>query len=485
MKLDEYASYDGVGLAELVRDRQVTARELGETMLEGIDLANGRLNAIAGMMHERLPNQDAQIAGPFGGVPLLIEDFPVEAGVPGEMGSQLAVGFVPDQDSEVIRRFKAAGFMSLGRTNCSEFGLAAVTATRLRGRTVNPWDLGRSTAGSSGGAAAAVSAGVLPIAHASDGGGSIRNPASFCGLVGLKPSRGRISAGPGSGESMNGLLVNFGLMRSVRDCAALLDALSGPAAGDPYFLSPPAEPFLRAIETPPPPLRIALNRRVWSGLMLDPKVSVSLTRAGKILQDLGHTVEDAVPSFDYIRFLKAQMVIWAAHIATEIDKVALVTGRKIGKETLMTTTLALYQKGSRVSAGELLAALADYNATARAVARLFAGYDILVTPTCATLPVPIDAHLIDQPNALVEDLFDHLAPIETFTALFNCTGQPAISLPVSQSSVGLPVGMQLVARLGADDLLLRLAAQLEAVSGWISRKPRWHVGNPTAFAREN
>lgn len=460
MDLAEYAAHDATALAALVARGEVTPRELGETMLHAVDAVNPELNGVIETFPERLPAQDARVTGPFGGVPFLIKDVPMEAGVPSELGSELARGFVLDHDQEVMRRFRRAGFVNLGRTTTSELALAAATVSRATGITRNPWDTSRSTAGSSGGAAAMVASGVLPVAHAADGGGSIRNPASFCGLVGLKPSRGRISAAPDWGQCMSGLSVNFVLTRSVRDCAAVLDTLAGPASGDPYTIAELPRPCSETIERPPRSLRIALNDRVWSGLKLDAEVAAALQRTGRLLEALGHRVEQASPQFDYAPYLEAQINLWAAYTAQAIDELAALTGRRPSPENLLSTTFALYERGRLLSAIEFIEAELQYNRTCRQVAALFQNYDVLVTPTCTILPQPLDAVDLDRPGATASDLFDHLAPIETFTALFNATGQPAVSVPLMWSATGLPIGIQLVGAFGADDLVLALAAQL-------------------------
>jgi amidase len=471
MKLAEYAALDGFGLAALAAAGAVSSRELCETMLRAIDAVNPRLNGVIETFRDRVPAQDAKFDGPFGGVPFLIKDVPMDAGVRSEIGSQLARGYTLPHDQEVMHRFRAAGFVNLGRTTTSELALAALTVCRLTGATRNPWDPSRSTAGSSGGAAAMVAAGVLPIAHAADGGGSIRNPASFCGLVGLKPSRGRISAAPDWGQCMSGLSVNFVLTRTVRDCAASLDAVAGPAPGDPYVIPPPPGCYLDAIAAAPKRLRIALNHRVWSGLPLDRQVSAALSRTGHLLQSLGHTVEEASPAFDYEPYLDAQITLWAAYTAQTVDDIARHTGRIPALDTLQSTTLAMYELGRRLSAVDFIEAELRYNVTTRQVARLFETYDMLVTPTCTVTPMPIETTDLDKPDATARDFFDHLAPIETFTALFNATGQPALSVPLMQSDDGLPIGIQLVGRFGADDTILSLARTLEQAAPWDRRPP--------------
>ncbi len=478
MNLDEYARRDGTDLADLVRQKEVTPKELGELALAGVEKVNPRLNVVIETFPERLAELSKLEAprGPFGGVPLLVKDLPVEKGVRSEMGSQLFAGYTPDHDSELMVALRRAGFVNLGRTASSELALAAVTKSRQSGVTRNPWDPSRSTAGSTGGGAAAAAAGIVPIVQGSDGGGSIRNPASFCGLVGLKPSRGRISAGPDEGDSFSGLSISFAITRTVRDCAAVLDAVSGTAVGDPYEIAPPARPYTEEIRLPTGRLQIAFTTRAWSGLPLDHELAEGVTMVAHALEGMGHFISDQAPSFDYQQFLAAQIDLWCGHTAYLIDSFAEMLGRKPTPDNLQSTTWATYEAGKRLSATRFLAAEALYNTVTRQVGQFFRHADILLTPTCTVAPLPLDAHDIDAPGATVKDFFDHLAPIETFTALFNATGQPAMSLPLCWSRSGLPLGMQLVGRLGAEATLFRLAGVLEQALPWRDRRPPIHVG---------
>jgi amidase len=477
MRLDEYSGYDGLGLAELVRRRQVTARELGELALAGIEKVNPRLNAVIETFPERIDNLSAKDvpAGSFGGVPILVKDFPIEKGVRGEMGSQLFAGFAPDQDSELMLRLRQAGFINLGRTASSELGLAALTKSVHSGITRNPWDPARSTAGSTGGGAAAAAAGIVPIAQGGDGGGSIRNPASFCGLVGLKPSRGRVSAGPDDGDPLSGMAISFAITRTVRDCAALLDAVSGASAGDPFEIARPVRPYLEETRLPADRLRVAFTTDAWSGLPVDPELVEGVRAVAHLLEKMGHSVEEAAPAFDYERFLAAQIDLWCGHTAYGIDALAAALGRRPAESNLQSTTWAAYQAGKRLSATKFLAAEAHYNTITRQLGAFFQTIDVLLTPTCTVPPLPLDLHELNAPGATVEDLFDHLAPIETFTALFNGTGQPAMSLPLHWSRSGLPLGMQLIGGFGAEATLFRLAAALEQALPWQDRRPPIHV----------
>jgi amidase len=475
MNLSEYADYDALGLAELVRRKEVTSRELCHLALQAIERLNPQLNAVIETFPERAGA--AASDGPFAGVPFLVKDFPIEAGMKAEMGSQLAAGFAPAHDSVLMQRFRKAGLINLGRTTTSEFGLAALTVSRHTGATRNPWDSTRTTAGSSGGSAAAVAAGIVPLASGGDGGGSIRNPASFCGLVGLKPTRGRISLGPDTGDPYSGMVVGFALTRTMRDCAAALDTVEGPAIGDPFEIPRPIAPYLQEIAKAPGRLRIAVAAKPWSGLPLDPEVAAAVAATARLLEQMGHTVVEDTPRFDYAAFLAAQIDLWCGHTAAFIDAIAQAVGRVPSERNLQTTSWATYVAGKALPAAQLVAAEEHYNTVTRQVAQFLAGYDMLLTPTNTCLPLPFGTHELDAPAATVTDLFDHLAPIETFTALFNGTGHPALSLPLHVSRAGLPIGMQFVAQFGQETRLFRLAAMLEQANPWRGRRPNIHVSN--------
>jgi amidase len=474
MNLAEYASHDGLGLADLVRRKSVTPGELCRLALQAVEKLNPQLNAVIETFPDRADSTPAA-PGPFAGVPFLVKDFPIEAGVKAEMGSQLAADFAPTGDSELMIRFRNAGLINLGRTTTSEFGLAALTVSRHTGVTRNPWDPSRSTAGSSGGSAAAIAAGIVPVASGGDGGGSIRNPASFCGLVGLKPTRGRISLGPDTGDPYSGMVVSFVLTRSLRDCAAALDAVEGPAIGDPFEIPRPAAPYLTEITQPAGPMRICVTTKAWSGLPIDPEVSDSLATTARLLEQMGHAVVEGMPAFDYSAFLAAQIDLWVGHTAAFIDAIGQAVNRVPSEQNLQTTTWAVYVAGKALPASRFVAAEEHYNLVTRQVAQFLARHDVLLTPTNTCLPLPLDTHALDAPGATIADLFDHLAPIETFTALFNGTGHPALSLPLHVSRAGLPIGMQFVAGFGQEARLLRLAAALETALPWHDRRPMVHA----------
>ncbi|BCH25115.1 amidase [Mesorhizobium sp. L-8-3] len=462
MRLDEYVTYDGTGLAELLARGEVTPNELGVCVQAAVAAVNPEINAVVELYRdalEALPS--APLGGPLHGIPTLTKDFPVEAGRPAEFGSRLAQGFRTPHDACYWTRLRKAGLFNVGRTTSSEFGVPATTETLLYGATRNPWDTALGVSGSSGGAAAAVAAGIVPFAQGSDGGGSIRNPASFCGLIGLKPSRGRITGSPGSNAPLLGLATGFMLTRSVRDTALLLDLCHGPDAGDGYEIVRPEGAYLEAITRPPKRLRIALVTRSWSETTVDPEVAAVVAATGARLERLGHYVDIAAPSFDYITFLAAQKSIWAADSAAGLPLMAARMGREIDNGTLGASVLALYRHGLTLSGAQFMTALGVYDALTREIGRFFERYDLLLTPTSVIPPEPLGTYDPARPGIDVDDVFADLEPKETFTALFNATGQPAISLPTGRTRNGLPIGVQFAARFGREDLLLALAREFE------------------------
>lgn len=472
MRRDEYAKEDATGLAALIRQGSVSAAEVAAAAADAIEALNPALNCVI----ERLePAPSGAANAPFYGVPTLIKDFPMVRGMRAEMGSQLAQGFVCQTDSNLWKHLREAGFVNLGRTTTSEFGINAVTETRACGITRNPWDLSRSVAGSSGGAAAAVASGMVPVAHGSDGGGSIRNPAAFCGLVGLKPSRGRVSNAPGLVSGLGGVSHNFMLTRTVRDCAALLDVLAGPCGGDFMELPNPPTPFATTLTVPPRGLRVALATQSWSSTPIAPDVVAAVRLAARELESLGHYVEEIAAPFDYAEFMAAQKTIWAVNTRVHITDVAQATGRTAGPDNLQTTSIALYEAGRHVSGEAYAGALRVAGKMSRQVAALFDGFDLFMSPTALITAEPVATVNPDMTGATIDDVYDQLEAKETFTAPFNITGHPAISLPVGLTKAGLPVGAQLVAGFGQDALLLQIAAALENGPCWIKDMPGTHL----------
>jgi amidase len=492
MDLAEYAQLDAVALADLVARREITGAELADLALAAVAHVQPVLNAVVetwpaaagadapsdeGASHDSADSADGGSAR-LRGVPVLLKDlFHGAAGHGCENGSRLTAGWIEPLQAEATRRLRRAGMVPVGRTTTSEFGILGSTETLACGPTCSPWSAERIAGGSSGGAAAAVGAGIVPIATASDGGGSIRIPASACGTVGLKPSRGRVSWGPGGGAPLLGWAVKFVCTRSVRDTAAALDVLAGPLAGDPSIAPPPLRPFAAEVGADPGRLRVAVTRRGWSGRPVDPEVAAACDATAGMLSELGHDVQEADPGLDWEPFLGAMTAVWSADTAHTIDAMAAATGRVPGPDTLEGATLAMLEHGRLVTAQQLLRAQDTVNALSRQMGAFFAQHDVLLTPTLGTLPWRLGVYEPLTPLA-PRELFDTWSEQECFLPAFNATGQPAISLPLHQSSDGLPIGMQLVGRFGDEAGLLRVAAQLEAAHPWADRLPPIHAGAP-------
>jgi amidase len=478
ISLDDYTARDGLGLAELVARKEVTPDELVATALAAVARVNPKINAVL----QTLPAEAAAAIraglprGPFTGVPFMIKELVLHAkGVRCDMGSKLAKGFVPDADTELMARFRRAGVVLVGTTQTPEFGYNPTTETLAFGPVHNPWDLGRSPGGSSGGSGAAIAAGILPVAHGNDGGGSIRIPASCNGLVGLKPSRDRIPSGPDYGDLLCGLACEFVLTRSVRDAAAMLDAVAGPDPGAPGLPVPPNRPYREQIGTPPGRLRIAWTATPASGAKVDPECEKAVTETVRLLESLGHTLVEDRPRYDWDAFLENVHVIWTAFTVTSVDFAAEMNKRKPGPDNLESVTLTCYEDGKRYSAVDLVNAMAHGNLVSRQVGAFFENVDLLVTPTIARLPAPLGEINQARKGMTALEWTRQVFSYVPFTPLFNTTGQPAISLPLHWSASGLPVGVQIAGRLGDEATLLRLAAQLEQARPWAAKRPPVHA----------
>jgi amidase len=463
---------DAIGQAELVHRKEVSPLELVNAAIGRIERLNPRLNAVITPTYDdaraaaggRLPD------GPFTGVPFLVKDLiAVQGGVRLAAGSRFLRDLVPDHDSELVRRLKRAGLVILGRTNTPELGILPTTEPRRFGPTRNPWDLGRTAGGSSGGAAAAVAARMVAMAHGNDGGGSIRIPASCCGLFGLKPTRARNPLGPDLGDIMGGLVVEHALTRSVRDSAALLDATAGPDPGDPYWAPPPARPFRDEVGAPAGRLRIACTTASATGVPIHADCVAAVHDAAALCRDLGHEVVAAGPTVNGDLLTEAFIVIWSAGVAWTIDGLARLTGRAPAPEQFEPLTWALHELGRQHGAPTYLMAQSALQRISRDVARFFADYDVWLTPTLGEPPVPLGTFDAPPDNPLAP-LFRSAAFVP-FTPLANITGQPAMSMPLYWNTEGLPVGTHFVARFGDEATLFRLAAQLEAARPWIHRRP--------------
>jgi len=463
---DDFAWLDATAQAELVRKKEVKPIELVEAAISRIERLNPTLNAVITPMYElaRTAAAGELPDGPFTGVPFLLKDIlGAYAGVRMTLGSKLLQDFVPDHDSELVVRLRRAGLIILGRTNTPEFGILPTTEPLLFGPCRNPWNTDHTAGGSSGGSAAAVAAGMVPMAHGNDGGGSIRIPASCCGLFGLKPTRARNPLGPDFGDVLSGLVVEHALTRSVRDSAALLDATAGPDVGDPYWAPPPERPFLQEVGAGPGRLRIAFKTEAATGASVHPDCVQAVNEAAELCDDLGHEVEERNLPLNAEMLIKAFSILWSAGTGSTL-KVLSATPDQV--EPL---TWALKEMSDQYSAADYVLALQTLHGISREVARFFQNYDILLTPTLAEPPLPLGAFDSSSDNPLHG--FHRSTEFACFTAIYNITGQPAMSVPLFWNDENLPVGSHFIGRFGDEATLFRLAAQLEEARPWDGRRP--------------
>ena len=458
-------------LAALVRAGEVRSVELVEAVLERIE-ANRALNAFTFVDAEGAHAAAAAIqpgdSRPFAGVPIAIKELNAVAGQPLTMGSDLFGDYCPDYDAFAVRRLREAGFILIGRTSAPEFGIPPVTEPRRFGPTRNPWNPDRVPGGSSGGAAAAVASGMLPLAHGSDGGGSLRIPAACCGLVGLKPSRGRISRGPDLGDDF--LSTDGALTHTVADTAAMLDVLAGYEVGDATWAPPPAEPFATSAARPPRKLRIGLTTVSPLDTLVDPMCADSAREAGKLLASLGHEVEEVIPpGWQAPELQPSFLALYAGGVGTGVRYGAMVSGRDPAEALVEPLTWAFYQLALSLSSSDYAGAKTQLQAFARRFMHFFTTYDMLLTPTLAQRPLPIGG--LDTSSSDPWGEFQKAAVFTPFTPVINITGQPAISLPLYHGADGLPLGVHLVAGPVQEGVLLALAAQLEQAQPWAARRP--------------
>jgi amidase len=490
---DDYDRYDGLGLAELVRHKQVKQLELIEEAISRIEKLNPELNAVVQKMFgQALDAAESDLPdGPFRGVPFLLKDLTAfYAGVPLTNGSRFYKDFIPDYDSELVKRFKATGVITVGKTNTPELGLALVTEPELFGPCNNPWDLARTTGGSSGGSAAAVAARIVPLAHGNDGGGSIRIPSSCCGVFGFKPTRGRNPAGPEFGDLWRGFACEHVITRSVRDSAAMLDATSGADVGAPYWAVPPPESFLSQVGKDPGKLRIAVTSEHFLGGSVAEDCVQGLEATAKLCGELGHEVVEATPPLDGISFFKAFVTVVCGETRAVIEESEILLGRKASYKYFEPATWLCALMGRQFRAADLSLALNLIQRMSREIGQFFKKYDVLLTPTLAMPPVVTGTFQIKGLQAVMMKLLarfnagsvinalvgiDKLAAqsfeFTPFTPLFNATGQPAMSVPLHWNDTGLPIGMQFVGRYGDEATLFRLAGQLEKARPWADRIP--------------
>jgi amidase len=474
MEAAEYATYDGLGLAALMANGDVTPAEVAEAALAAIERANPRIGAVI-EVYPSAANADRLHSGPLHGVPFLTKDIgPHFAGLRVEFGSRLAQGYTGALDDAYGALVRSSGVNLIGRTNTPEFSMALCADNLLYGPTSNPWREGYSTSGSSGGAAAAVAAGLVPIAAGSDMGGSIRGPAAWCGTVGLQPSRGRVPAGPDAAESGHGMAQSFGLSRTVRDTAVLLDCLAVPQPGDPFVIPRPDRPYLAYAESPPPRLRIGWSAEPLMDAPVDREVAAAVERVAGLLADLGHDVAQAAPAIDLPAIDRACLQVWYCGFDLRIDELAAATGRAVGPHTLERVTLQAYEFARCQEPRAFFAAQSELNRIRRQIGPFFTRFDLWLSPSCAQVAEPNGVYGMNVDVPLEEFIAREERGCQ-FLVPYNVTGQPAISLPLAQHSEGLPIGIQLGARPAEEHLLIGVAAELEQALPWRDRVPPLHV----------
>ncbi|WP_232332727.1 amidase [Novosphingobium aquimarinum] len=464
--------HDALGLARLVARKQVTAAELLDMAIVRAEALNPAYNFLARKHYDYARKAIARglPEGPFTGVPWLIKDLSTYiAGEVTGQGSRYYKDARATVTSELVRRHERAGLVIFGKTTTPEFGLTPTTESAATGATRNPWDPSRTSGGSSGGAAVAVAAGVIPAAHATDGGGSIRIPASCCGLFGLKPSRGRVPMGPLRTEGWGGMSVAHAITRSVRDSAAILDATHGIEPGSRYGAPSPERPFLDEVRTNPGKLRIALSVTPMAGTPVDPEVVAAVQAAARLCESLGHHVEEAAPQLDAGKLGRASFAIVSSSLAADLQARETATGIAPGLDGLEPVTLAYYTMGLKTTGVEYARANNDLQEAAVTMAQFMERYDVLLTPTLASPPLPLG--VLGLSPAQMSDYFTAVSAFTPFTGIMNYTGQPSMSVPLATSRSGLPIGVMFSGRYGEEALLFRLAGQLEQAAPWAARRP--------------
>jgi amidase len=479
----DLANLDATDQAALVRSGDAQPIELVEAAISRIVALNDELNAVIHPLFDRaraLVSSDRLPEGPFRGVPIVVKDLDGKlAGAPYHGGNRLLkeLNSIPTKSCHLFDKLEAAGFVIVGKTNTPEFGLVPSTEPKLYGPTHNPWNLAHTPGGSSGGSAAAVASGMVPVAHAGDGGGSIRIPASMCGLFGLKPSRGRISLGPDEGEAWAGLVMRHVVSRSVRDSAAVLDVLEGYMAGDPYTAPPPTSPYAAEVGRDPGKLRIGVSKNAPSGLAeTDPVCIAAVDDAIALLTSLGHTVEDSAPAaLDEAGLMDQFSAVMMSCLRADLGEIAEIAGRPLTAADMEPTTWLYYQASGGYDGGAYVKAVAEMHRWTRRVVSWWTdgGYDLLLTPSIAE-PPPVLGDLGNHSDGGIAAA-SRSVPIAAYCAAFNVTGQPAMSVPLYWSDNGLPIGVQLVGAPYREDVLIQVAAQLEQARPWAQRRPSVHA----------
>jgi amidase len=490
--LKDYANYDALGLAQLIKDKEISATELLDTAIARAEQENPAINAIITKLYDFGHQQIKQglPEGPFLGVPFLLKDWltPLE-GTPLSNGSAALKGNISPSDSEMVKRYKSSGLVIFGKTNTPEFGLMGVTEPKAFGPSRNPWNLNHTPGGSSGGSSAAIAAGIVPMASASDGGGSIRIPAACCGLFGLKPSRGRTATGPYFSDIWDGAAAEHVLTRSVRDSAAMLDIVAGPDGSSPYPVRKETG-YLACLEKPVRPLKIAYTVQSFFDRPVTEDAIQSVQHTVKLLESLGHTVDAVHPYINADDLLNSYLTMYYGHVAADLEFVAKLLNSNFSNLDVEDTTKLMGYIGKKISAEQFITAKRHWNEFSQSMHALHQEYDLLLTPTLGSEPVPIgefDLGLLDKIGTKVVNAFglqkmllklgmtkkSALENLEKlpFTQLANLTGQPAMSVPLYWTQSGLPLGSQFIAPLGDEKTLFQLAHQLEQAQPWFNRTP--------------
>ena len=473
---DAFVALDATAQAELVRRGEASPLELVDAAIARIEALDGRIGSVVTRLFEQARRQASSPdlpQGPFRGVPFLLKDLvAATAGDPLFKGNRALrdAGYKAPADTALARRFREAGLVTVGKSNTPEFGFTVTTEPEAIGPSRNPWNPEHSTGGSSGGSAAAVAARLVPLAHANDGGGSIRVPASECGLVGLKPSRARVSLAP-LGEDWHGFVAEGVVSLSVRDTAAALDAIAGAEAGDPYAAPPRERPYREELDRRPKGLRIGLLRQRPGGGAVHGECQAAVEKAGRLLEELAHHVEESHPAaLEEAEMGEHFSAVVMAHAARNYDETGEILGRSPGRDDFEAYTWSMMERGRELGAARYIAASEWLQTWSRRVAGWWSdGFDLLVTPTLAEPPPPLGT--LSSASGPPEEVLDRVLGLIPFTPAYNVTGQPALSLPLHWSESGLPVGVQLVAASGREDLLIAVASRLEEAAPWIERRP--------------
>ncbi|MDE2364801.1 MAG: amidase [Hyphomicrobiales bacterium] len=469
MGIKDYGAHDALGLADLVRRKQVTPRELLDEAIARTEALDGQINAVVVRHYDHAKEAIARGLpdGPFRGVPFLLKDLNLLKGTVTTFGASVYRNYVADHDNTVTRRFLDAGLVIYGKSASPEYGLMPTTETRLHGPTRNPWNTAHSSGGSSGGAAAAVAARMLPVAHATDGGGSIRIPASCCGVFGLKPTRARTPNGPDRGEGWGGFSIGHVVSISVRDSAAMLDAIQGPEPTSPYQAPPRERPYIDEVGREAGRLRIAFTDKAPSGAAIDPEIAAAVRDVAKLLEKLGHHVEERAPKLP-VSPGDIMAKITGANTALSVKLAEAQFGRQMTADDFEHLTLASAVNARKTSAVDYVEAQVSAFMISRALAEFFVDVDVFLSPTLC-LP-PLKLGVLDTMGDL-KNISPVLAEYMPGTAMFNMSGQPAMSVPLAWNKAGLPLGMMFAAKFGDEATLFRLAAQLEQERPWKDRKP--------------